>query len=74
MKEVWFVRGGVYTDGTFTKLEPGTEENYGPFDTEEAANRVWSGKTRQNIDICWHKLSVIKETVPTETPSTSDKA
>ena len=59
--EHWFVVGGIFTDGTFTKLEDGeTPECYGPFSTEEDAERVRDGVSRRNIDICWQKLYVAK--------------
>ena len=62
----YWVEGGVYTDGTFTALDP-TEppEKYGPFDTKAEADQVWLGRTRQKIDICWHKLFIVKR-VPSD--------
>jgi hypothetical protein len=62
----YWVEGGVYTDGTFTALDP-TEppEKYGPFDTKAEADQVWLGRTRQKIDICWHKLFIVRS-VPSD--------
>lgn len=62
----YWVEGGVYTDGTFTALDP-TEppEKYGPFDTKAEADQVWLGRTRQKIDICWHKLFIVRR-VPSD--------
>ena len=59
--ERFFVVGGIFSDGTFTKLEDGQSlECYGPFATENDAERIRDGVSRRNIDICWHKLYVTK--------------
>ncbi len=57
----FYVRGGIYCDTDFVEVEPGTEENYGPFPTREAAEEVWSGKARANIDNCCHCLRIVEE-------------
>lgn len=33
-------------------------EEYGPFETEEEADRIWLGQTRRKIDIAAHRLVV----------------
>lgn len=55
----WYVIGGVYTDGTFSKLES-VGECYGPYSTTEEAHIVAKDMMRRNIDICWHKLWVVR--------------
>lgn len=50
--------GGVFTDTTFTEIEPGTEECYGPFETKAEATNVWRGKMGRMIDTCEHRLFV----------------
>ncbi len=57
----FFVVGGIFSDGTFSTLENGqSAECYGPFSTQEHAERIRDGVSRRNIDICWHKLYVVK--------------
>ncbi len=60
---MFFVKGGVYTSTSFTDLEPGTEEEYGPFDSYPEALEVWSARARQQIDICPHRLSIVSDGV-----------
>lgn len=55
----WYVIGGVYTDGTFTALES-AGECYGPYATTEEAHIAAKDIMRRNIDICWHKLWVVR--------------
>ena len=57
--QLHFIWGGVFTDATFTTLEPGTEESYGPYHDVKTADRVWNEKARRNIDIANHRLFVI---------------
>jgi hypothetical protein len=57
----FYVRGGVYCDTNFAEVEPGTDESYGPFDTREEAEKVWSGKARANIDTCCHRLVIVEQ-------------
>lgn len=52
------ISGGVFTDTTFTHIEPGTEEHYGPFKTRDEAVNVWRGKMGRMIDTCEHRLFV----------------
>lgn len=52
------VTGGIHTDMTFSEVEPGTEEAYGPFPSYEAAAAVWRGKMGANIDRCEHRLFI----------------
>lgn len=52
----YFVSGGVFTDMTFTKVVPGTEECYGPFESYKHAVSVWRGKMGWNVDNCYHRL------------------
>lgn len=58
------IRGGIHTDTTFTKIVPGTEEHYGPFESYRHAVNVWRGKMGANIDICEHRLFVNKVREP----------
>jgi hypothetical protein len=60
VQESFFVAGGIYTDGTFTKLEDGTHEVYGPFDTLAEAAAVHKARSSKSIDICWHRLTVYR--------------
>jgi len=57
--KLYFIWGGVFTDGTWNELEPGTEESYGPFHDAKVADRVWNEKARRNIDIAMHRLFVL---------------
>ncbi|MFC0410840.1 DUF4170 domain-containing protein [Roseomonas elaeocarpi] len=57
--KLYFVWGGVFTDGAWTELEPNTEECYGPFHDPKVADRVWNEKARRNIDIAMHRLFVL---------------
>jgi hypothetical protein len=56
----WFVIGGVFTDGTFSKIEPNESECHGQYATEKEAEIVRDGITRRNLDICWHKVWTTK--------------
>lgn len=59
-EQIWFVIGGVYTDGSFANLEEGTAEVHGPYPSEDLARKAHDGFTRRNLDICWHKLYVVR--------------
>ncbi len=56
----WVVWGGVFTDTGFERLEPGTEELFGPFHDEDAATRAWRDETRRKVDIATHRLFVME--------------
>ena len=58
-RRIWVVWGGVFTDTSFTKLEPGTEELHGPYHDEETAMRAWRDETRRKVDIATHRLFVM---------------
>ena len=58
----YLVKGGVYTDMSFTTVTPGTEEEYSPFDSYELAAEEWKGRMFAKVDICPHRLNI----VPTE--------
>ncbi len=61
-KEIkYMVSGGIYTDTTFTDLESGTEETYGPFPKYCDAFDVWNSGTRRNLDTCCHRLFITTE-------------
>lgn len=52
MKRYW-VTGGNYTDTSFSTLAPGEkEQRFGPFDSYEAAQKVWQGLAWQTVDDC----------------------
>ena len=55
---MYIVKGGVYTDTNFKTLEPGTEEQYGPFDRRDEAVATWRSKMGWMIDTCCHRLFV----------------
>jgi hypothetical protein len=65
-RRIWVVWGGVFTDTSFTKLEPGTEELHGPYHDEDTAMQAWRDETRRKVDIATHRLFVMlaKETGP----------
>lgn len=54
----YLVIGGIYTDLTFTTLEPGTAETYGPFDTYEAAYTRWIETSRIKVDTATHRMVI----------------
>ena len=56
----WFVIGGIYTDGSFLSLEPGGSEVHGPYSSKEDAVKADDALSRRNLDICWHKLYVVR--------------
>lgn len=56
---IWVVWGGVFTDTTFTRLEPGTEELHGPFHDEASALQALRDETRRKVDIATHRLFVM---------------
>jgi hypothetical protein len=57
---LYYVWGGEFTDSQFTQLREGGEESYGPFHDEREAERVWQERSRARIDICAHRLYVLK--------------
>ena len=57
--QLHFIWGGVFTDASFTTLEPGTEEAYGPYHDARTADRIWNEKARRNIDVASHRLFVL---------------
>jgi hypothetical protein len=63
---MFMVSGGVFTDMSFTEVEAGKAEVYGPFETREEAVNVWRGKMGLQIDTCEHRLFLTK--VPAANP------
>jgi hypothetical protein len=59
-RRIFVVWGGVFTDTNWQNIEPGTEELFGPFPTEEAATRAWRDETRRKVDIATHRLFVME--------------
>ena len=57
--KIYFVWGGVFTNTHFQELLPGAEECYGPFHHLVEAERVWSEKTRRQVDIAAHRMYVL---------------
>ncbi len=57
--KLYYVWGGVFTGMDFRELEPGTEESYGPFHDDTAADQVWRDGMRRRVDIAQHRLFVI---------------
>jgi hypothetical protein len=66
--KLYFIWGGVFTDSTWTTLEPGTEESHGPYHDAATAERVWNEKARRNIDIANHRLFVLSVDRPGAAP------
>lgn len=56
----YFVEGGIFKDLADAVPLPGTEESYGPFETEQEADKVWRAKMSAKIDICNHRLRVFQ--------------
>lgn len=56
---LWVVWGGVFTDSSFTELEAGTEEFYGPFHDEASALRAWKEATMRKVDVASHRLVIM---------------
>jgi hypothetical protein len=54
------VTGGEYADTGFTTLIAGTEEEHGPFATEDEALKVWKTRAMAKIDNCHHRLNVVR--------------
>jgi hypothetical protein len=53
---VFHVVGGVFTDMTFSKLEPGEKMlRLGPFETYEEARVAWRDIASRTLDICTAK-------------------
>lgn len=59
-RSIFVVWGGVFTDTTWERLEPGTEELHGPYPDEETATRAWRDETRRKVDIATHRLFVMQ--------------
>ena len=58
-QRVYFVIGGVFADGSLTRLEDGARlESFGPFADEKTARKVAMEQKRRYIDICWHHMYV----------------
>lgn len=57
-RKIWVLWGGIFTDTSFTTLEPGTEELHGPFHDEATALRAWREETQRKVDIATHRLFV----------------
>lgn len=58
-RRIWVVWGGIFTDTSFTTLEPGTEELHGPYPDEATATRAWQDHMRRKVDIATHRLFVM---------------
>lgn len=58
-KTVYMVEGGVYTDTSWSNIEDGTREVYGPFEDYQQALAVWKSKMGWKIDICCHRLRIV---------------
>ncbi|PWS37879.1 hypothetical protein DFH01_00755 [Falsiroseomonas bella] len=59
-RRIWVVWGGVFTDTSFTRLDPGTEELHGPFHDLASAERAWRDHMRRKVDIATHRLFVME--------------
>ena len=56
----FYVEGGIFKDLADPAPISGTEERYGPFLTEQEADRIWRARMADKIDICNHRLRVIR--------------
>jgi len=56
----FFVEGGIFKDLNDPAPQPGTEERYGPFGSEQEADKIWRARMADKIDICNHRLRVIR--------------
>lgn len=66
MKRFW-VKGGNYTDTSFTTLAPGEkEQQFGPFDSYESAQKVWQGLAWQTVDDCQSYFTIESVEQPDE--------
>lgn len=60
-KTKWFITGGVYKDTTFRELQTDViAEEYGPYDTYQAAYEDWKYKVFLNVDNALHRLTVVE--------------
>jgi len=57
----YMVRGGVHKDFTFSEVQEGKEEIYGPFETLEKATDAWKQSVWLNVDNALHRMLVIQE-------------
>lgn len=57
---MFYVEGGVYEDTTWTKIQPGTFEQHGPFPTREAAHDEWKARVWLNVDNALHRLKIVE--------------
>jgi len=58
---VFHVKGGIYTDMSFTKLEPGEKPvDLGPFRTYDEAHIAWRDIASRTIDICTAKYWIVE--------------
>ncbi len=56
----YYVEGGIFKDLADPAPIAGTEERYGPFPTEQEADKIWRARMADKIDICNHRLRVIQ--------------
>ncbi len=56
----FYVEGGIFKDLADPAPMSGTEESYGPFETELEADKVWRARMSDKIDICNHRLRVFR--------------
>ena len=62
MADVYWVRGGVFTDTDFATLADGARPvNLGPFDTYDEAVAVWRGKSMEHVDDAYARFSIERE-------------
>lgn len=58
-RRIWVVWGGLFTGSDFAELEPGAEEFYGPFHSEQEALRTWKEATMRKVDVANHRLLIM---------------
>ena len=62
MSERYWVVGGIYTDTSFSELEPGVEETrLGPFETYDEAKAVWRAKAMETVDEAYARFHIERE-------------
>jgi hypothetical protein len=55
----FYVIGGEHTSTEFKAVNPGTEEQHGPFDTYDEALRKWRERTGWTIDNAYYRFFIV---------------
>jgi hypothetical protein len=57
----YYVVGGLYLDTSFTRMKPGTREQYGPFDDFARARDKWYERAMATIDDAYYRFTILHE-------------